>query len=110
MSIILDLIISYPTYFFLNVLNSKRLNIIILYGLIIDFIINYSYGIVTIILIILYYLKRYIKNYYLYNIICFIIFYMIFNMVMHIGYNTFLISLFMQIIFIILNKKHIIKW
>ena len=110
MSILLDLIIGYPTYLFLNVLNSKKLNIILLYGLIIDYIISYSYGIVTIILLILSYLKKYIRNYYLYNIICFISFYLLFNTINKLNYNYFLISFFIQIIFIILNKKHIIKW
>ena len=110
MTIILDLIINFPTYFFLNVLNSKRLNIIILYGLILDYIICNTYGIITIILILLSYLNKYLKNYYLYNIICFIIFYLFFNIINHLNFKYFLISLILQLIFIILNRKHIIKW
>ena len=106
MTIIIDLITTYHTAFFLNVLNSKNIFIIVIYGIIIDFLIAYTNGLVILFLIISYFLKRYLSNYYLYNMFIFTCFYFIFFQdIFH-----FLNSFSLQLTFIYLNKNHIIKW
>ena len=110
MSIIFDLIILYPTYFFLNVLNSKNIYLCLFYGLILDFLIASSYGFITIFLFIFFLIKKYFKNYYIYNIMAFISFYFLFNILFKLNLNTFYLSFFLQLIFIYLNRKHILKW
>ena len=102
--ILIDLLSTYPTAFFLNILNSKNFIKIIFYGLIIDFFISYTNGLITLFLLIGYLLKKVIKNYYLFNIIVFIFFYLIFIK------SYFIDSFSLQLIFIILNKNHIVKW
>lgn len=102
--ILIDIFSSYNTVFFLNVLNSKNIYKIILYGLIIDFIIAFSHGFITVFLIIGYLISKYIKNYYVFNILIFILFSLIF-------FKTVLLDSFLlQVIFIVLNKNHIINW
>ena len=102
--ILIDLFNSYNTAFFLNILNSNNLFKIILYGLIIDFIVSFSYGLITLFLIIGYIISKFVKNYYIFNILIFFLFSLIFFN--GIFFNSFLL----QMIFIILNKNHIINW
>lgn len=108
MSIILDLFIctctSYNTLFFLNILNQKNIYYIILTGLILDFIIANYLFLITLSLIVLFYLNKYILNYYFKNIFN----YLIMLMILRFKFN--LINIFLQILFIYLNRKHIIKW
>ncbi len=111
---ILDLIIynytNYYSFFFLNYLNFKNIYLIICIGLLVDSILS-TYIIVTIVLIILYYGFKKIKKYYLKNILYYLTFILIFS----ITYKSDLIfiikkSIIMQIICIILFKKHILKY
>ena len=104
MTIIIDLLSFKKTVFFLNVLNSKNLYLIILYGLIIDYLVSFTYGLITVFLIISFFMQKVIKNYYFNNLVTFIIFSIIFLRTVN------LVSFFYQIVFIILNQKHIIKW
>ena len=102
--ILIDLFSFYPTAFFLNILNSKNIFKIIFYGLIIDFVISFTNGFVTIFLIIGYLTSKFIKNYYVFNILIFILFSLIF-------FKTIILDSFLlQVIFIVLNKNHIIYW
>jgi len=113
MSIVLDLLLSIKgtSFFFLNVFNSNNAKLVLLYGLILDFIVVNSLFFFTILLLFLYFILKRVKNYYLKNLVSFIL-------------TTFIISLFSryslifllsqsffyQIIFIFLNKGHILKW
>ena len=97
---ILDLLVYnytiYYSFFFLNYLNLKNIYLIICVGLLIDNILS-TYVLVTIILVILYYTLKKIKNYYIKNILYYLIFILIF-------------SIMIQLISIILFKKHILKY
>lgn len=104
MTLLLDLLILKPTAFFLNILNSNNLLLIILYGLIIDYQYAYTKGLITIFLLNSFILHKLIKNYYLFNILISLIFYIIFFK------KILIISFIYQIIFIILNHRHILKW
>lgn len=110
MSILLDIFINIPTLLFLNVLNSKNINLIIIYGLIIDYVISNTYGLITIYLIILYFINKKIKNYYLFNILSFIILIIILYVIYRFKIIYLFISLLIQLIFILINKNHIIRW
>ena len=110
MSILLDIFINIPTLLFLNVLNSKNINLIIIYGLIIDYVISNTYGFVTIYLIIFYFINKKIKNYYLFNILSFIILIIVLYVIYRFKIIYLFISLLIQLIFILINKNHIIRW
>ena len=110
---ILDLLVYnytiYYSFFFLNYLNLKNIYLIICVGLLIDNILS-TYVLVTIILVILYYLKK-IKNYYIKNILYYLIFILIFSIIFKCDF-LFIIkkSIMIQLISIILFKKHILKY
>ena len=111
---ILDLLVYnytiYYSFFFLNYLNFKNLYLIICVGLLIDSILS-TYVLVTIILVIIYYLLRKIKNYYIKNILYYLIFILIFSIIFKSDF-LFIIkkSIMIQLISIILFKKHILKY
>ena len=102
--ILIDLFSFYPTAFFLNILNSKNIFRIIFYGLIIDFVISFTNGFITLFLLMGYIISKFIKNYYVFNVLIFILFSLFFFK------KILLESLLLQIIFIVLNKNHIINW
>jgi len=108
MSLILDLFVAsytnYHSFFFLNVLNQKKIIYIIFVGLIIDFIIANTYGLITLTLIFLYFINLYLKNFYLTNLFNYFFILIIFH------FKFTFVSLFLQIIFIYLTNRHIIKW
>ena len=110
MSILLDLVCFYPSYFFINVINSKKLYIVLIYGLIIDFIISYTNGIITIILSLLFIIRKMIKRYYLSNIICILLFLIIYQFFSPLSLKESIISFSLYLIFIFLNNKHKLKW
>ena len=110
MSILLDLVTIYPSCFFINVINSKKLYIVLIYGLIIDFIISYTNGIITIILVFLFIIRKMIKNYYLSNIMCCIVFLIIYQFFSPLSLKDAIISFSLYLIFIFLNNKHKLKW
>ena len=103
--ILIDIFNPYPTAFFLTILNSKNIFKIITYGLVIDFFISYTNGMITLFLIIGYMLTKLIKNYYLFNIFIYLFYFLIFN-----NHLPLFEGLILQIIFIVLNKNHIINW
>ena len=107
MSIILDLLItSYLSFslLFLTILNKKNIYIIIFVGLLIDFIIADTKGIITILLICLYFINRKVKSYYSRNILNYLVFILVLGLPFNI--SGFIIYL----IFIYLINKHILKW
>lgn len=111
---ILDLLVYnytiYYSFFFLNYLNFKNIYLIICVGLLIDSILS-TYVIVTITLVIFYYFLRKIKNYYLKNILYYLIFVLIFSIIFKCDFLFILKkSIIMQLISIILFKKHILKY
>ena len=110
MLILIDLLSSYPTYFFLYIINTKNIYLITFYGLLLDFILINTYGIITFLLIIIYLSYKDIKNYYLRNILVFLTFYFLFNMINYINISLFMVSFILQLLFIFLNQNHIIKW
>ncbi|MBE6147937.1 MAG: hypothetical protein E7167_00280 [Firmicutes bacterium] len=103
MSVLLDLFVStytnLHTFFFLNVLNHKNIYNIIFWGLVIDFIIARTYGLITFLLLFLFYIDLYIDNYYLRNLFNY------FFVVVILGFNFSIFSLIIQILFIYLIKK-----
>ena len=111
---ILDLLVYnytiYYSFFFLNYLNFKNIYLIICIGLLIDNILS-TYVLVTIILVILYYTLKKIKNDYLKNILYYLIFVLIFSIIFKSDF-LFIIkkSIMIQLISIILFKKHILKY
>lgn len=111
---ILDLLVYnytiYYSFFFLNYLNLKNIYLIICVGLLIDNILS-TYVLVTIILVILYYTLKKIKNYYKKNILYYLIFILIFSIIFKSDF-IFIIkkSIMIQLISIILFKKHILKY
>lgn len=111
---ILDLLVYnytiYYSFFFLNYLNFKNIYLIICIGLLIDNILS-TYVLVTIILVILYYALKKIKNYYIKNILYYLIFILIFSIIFKSDF-LFIIkkSIMIQLISIILFKKHILKY
>lgn len=111
---ILDLLVYnytiYYSFFFLNYLNFKNIYLIICIGLLIDNILS-TYVLVTITLVIIYYILRKIKNYYLKNILYYLIFVLIFSIIFKCDLLFILKkSIIMQLISIILFKKHILKY
>lgn len=111
---ILDLLVYnytiYYSFFFLNYLNFKNIYLIICVGILIDSILS-TYVLVTITLFIIYYLLRKIKNYYLKNILYYLIFVLIFSIIFKCDLLFILKkSIIMQLISIILFKKHILKY
>ena len=111
---ILDLLVYnytiYYSFFFLNYLNLKNIYLIICVGLLIDNILS-TYVLVTINLVILYYTLKKIKNYYIKNILYYLIFILIFSIIFKSDF-LFIIkkSIMIQLISIILFKKHILKY
>ena len=110
MSIIIDMIVKYPSYFFLNVLNSNNKYLILSYGLIIDVLLNKSFIIITLIMLVIYFLFRKIKNYYLKNVCYYVMFYLLYHLIMNYKFEYFMISFIMQLIYIFFSKQHIVKW
>ncbi len=111
---ILDLLVYnytiYYSFFFLNYLNFKNIYLIICVGLLIDSILS-TYVLVLVTLVTLYYLLRKIKNYYLKNILYYLIFVLIFSIIFKCDFLFILKkSIIMQLISIILFKKHILKY
>lgn len=111
---ILDLLVYnytiYYSFFFLNYLNLKNIYLIICVGLLIDNILS-TYVLVTITLVIFYYFLRKIKNYYLKNILYYLIFVLIFSIIFKCDFLFILKkSIIIQLISIILFKKHILKY
>lgn len=111
---ILDLLVYnytiYYSFFFLNYLNFKNIYLIICVGLLIDSILS-TYVLVTITLVIFYYFLRKIKNYYLKNILYYLIFVLIFSIIFKCDFLFILKkSIIIQLISIILFKKHILKY
>ena len=111
---ILDLLVYnytiYYSFFFLNYLNFKNIYLIICVGLLIDSILS-TYVLVTMTLVILYYTLRKIKNYYLKNILYYLIYVLIFSIIFKSDLLFILKkSIIMQLISIILFKKHILKY
>ena len=110
---ILDLLVYnytiYYSFFFLNYLNFKNIYLIICVGLLIDNILS-TYVLVTIIFFFFYNLKK-IKNYYIKNILYYLIFILIFSIIFKSDF-LFIIkkSIMIQLISIILFKKHILKY
>ena len=108
MSVILDLFITSYTplhsFFFLNVLNQNNLYYLLFTGLIIDFIISNTYGVITIILLILFLANNYMKNFYFKNIFNYFVCLLLLN------FPFDLSSFILQLIFIFLIKNHTIKW
>ena len=72
MSIIFDLLITtytgYHSFLFLIVLNHKNIYLLLFCGLLIDFIIGDTFGLITLILLFLYYANAHIKDFYLQTI------------------------------------------
>ncbi len=111
---ILDLLVYnytiYYSFFFLNYLNFKNIYLIICVGLLIDSILS-TYVLVLVTLVTLYYLLRKIKNYYLKNILYYLIFVLIFSIIFKCDFLFIMKkSIIMQLISIILFKKHILKY
>ena len=111
---ILDLLVYnytiYYSFFFLNYLNFKNIYLIICVGLLIDSVLS-TYVLVTITLVIFYYFLRKIKNYYLKNILYYLIFVLIFSIIFKCDFLFILKkSIIIQLISIILFKKHILKY
>lgn len=111
---ILDLLVYnytiYYSFFFLNYLNFKNIYLIICVGLLIDSILS-TYVLVVVTLVIIYYLLRKIKNYYLKNILYYLIFVLIFSIIFKCDFLFIMKkSIIMQLISIILFKKHILKY
>ncbi|MBQ6840974.1 MAG: hypothetical protein IJO63_02510 [Bacilli bacterium] len=108
MSIVLDLLISTYTstqsLFFLNVLNQKNIFYIVAMGLIIDFIIANTFGIMTLLLLFLYCINLKMSNYLLRNLFNY------FFVIIILKFNFSFFGLILQIVFIYLVKNHIIKW
>lgn len=110
MNILLDLIVCNYThlnsYFFIACLNSKNICYIIYTGLVLDFILIQSYGVITIILVILYFIDKLFKNYYFKNIYNYLFMLSIVSLIFKLNFvNLFLTSFIYQIIYIILIKK-----
>lgn len=111
---ILDLLVYnytiYYSFFFLNYLNFKNIYLIICVGLLIDSVLS-TYVLVTITLVIFYYFLRKIKNFYLKNILYYLIFVLIFSIIFKCDFLFILKkSIIIQLISIILFKKHILKY
>ena len=108
MSIFLDLVMytytNIKTFFFLNVLNTQNIYLIIFYGLVIDFIVLNNWGLITLILIFLYFINNSFKNFVLKNIFNY------FFAILILGIEFSIQGLIFQFVFIYLNYKHIIKW
>lgn len=109
MFFLLDLIVypSFHSFFFLNVLNSKNLYYIIFISLILDFIIGFNtYGFITIMFILLYFLDQKIKGYYAKNIFNNVVFALFLAIFFDLNVlELFFPSIFFSIIFIYLMKR-----
>lgn len=106
---ILDLLIYnytiFYSFFFLNYLNFKNIYLIIFVGLFIDSVLS-TYVIVTITLVILYFISKKIKNYYFKNILNYLLFVFVFSFLFK--SNAILIikkSILLQLISIFMLKK-----
>lgn len=100
----------YYSFFFLNYLNFKNIYLIICVGLLIDSILS-TYALVVVTLVIFYYFLRKIKNYYLKNILYYLIFVLIFSIIFKCDFLFIMKkSIIIQLISIILFKKHILKY
>lgn len=108
MSLILDLFISTYTdmqsFLFLNILNQKNVYYVLFVSLIIDFIISKTYGLITLILLFLFYINVYFNNFYIKNIFNYVFVILILN------FNFSIVGFLIHFIFISLNRYHIIKW
>lgn len=108
MSIFLDLLISTYTniqsFCFLNVLNQKNIYYLIFIGLVIDFIVAKTNGVITLILLFLYLVNAYINNYYLRNVFNYIF------IIVILKFPFSILGFLIHFIFIYLMKNHIIKW
>lgn len=108
MSIFLDLLIvtftNYYTFLFLNVLNSKNIYYIVFTGLLIDYILLGTKGIITVTIIVLYFINLKIKSYYFKNILNYFCVLILFGLRFNFG------SFIIQMVFIYLMKRHIIYW
>lgn len=106
---ILDLLIYnytiFYSFFFLNYLNFKNIYLILFVGLFIDSVLS-TYVIVTITLVILYFISKKIKNYYFKNILNYLLFVFVFSFLFK--SNAILIikkSILLQLISIFMLKK-----
>ncbi|MBE6155449.1 MAG: hypothetical protein E7164_01680 [Firmicutes bacterium] len=103
MGLLLDLFIAtytpYPSLLFLNVLNYQNFYYLLFIGGTIDFVLANTYGVVSVLLIILWIINRYIKNYFLKNFFNFFLTLLILKIPLRWE------SIFFQLIFIYLMKK-----
>lgn len=110
MEILLDIFIAYMlplnSYIFLLCLNTKNIKYIIFIGLNIDLMILNTCGLITIIMLILYYISNHIRNYYLYNIIIYLVFIFLMSVIFKSNIIMLLLtSIIPQLICIFLFKK-----
>lgn len=97
---------NYYSFFFLNYLNKKNIYFIIFIGLLIDNLFLNTYFILTLILLILYFLDKFIKHYYLKNIINYIVFLFLLSLIFNVSFFYLLKnSIILQLISIILYKN-----
>ena len=97
---------SYYSFFFLNYLNKKNIYFIIFIGLLIDNLFLNTYFILTLILLILYFLDKFIKPYYLKNVINYIVFLFLLSLIFNVSFFHLLKnSIILQLTSIMLYKN-----
>lgn len=97
---------NYYSFLFLNYLNKKNIYFIIFIGLLIDNLFLNTYFILTLILLILYFLDKFIKSYYLKNVINYMILLLLFSLIFNVSFlHLFKKSVFLQLTSIMLYKN-----